>query len=89
MQKQLESNRKLFLMDYNTPLDDCNSLVGIVAPTDEELAERRAAREKWFGASDDGYVTNHSITCDEQRFELKREADNHFNLVCHSNSTMT
>lgn len=46
--EQWIENRKLFLMDYNTPLQDCDDEVGISAPSADDLAERVLAVQKWF-----------------------------------------
>lgn len=48
IERQLEASRQVFLMDYNTPLTECDAVVGIAAPTAAELAEREAARKKWW-----------------------------------------
>lgn len=83
VQRQLQANQRLFLMDYNTPLSDCDTMIGIVAPTARELSEREAARSKYWpeepqmdaGAND----RVHSL---EQKFELRRRSANAFDLVC-------
>ena len=84
IQRQLEANQRLFLMDYNTPLADCDTLVGIVAPSMSELVEREAARAKWWPNDPSTYVgaSNGRVRCREQRFELHRGRGNSFDLVC-------
>jgi hypothetical protein len=84
IERQLEANRRLFLMDYNTPLSDCDPLVGIVAPTAADLVEREAARAKWWPDEPPMYVgaANDRVRCPEHKFELCRGNGNEFELVC-------
>lgn len=84
LEEQLEANQRLFLMDYNTPLADCDTLVGIMAPTPRELAEREAARAKWWPdePSIHANAANHRVHSREHKFELGRGRRNAFNLVC-------
>lgn len=83
IERQLEENRRMFLMDYNTPLDDCDPVVGIIAPSVEELAEREVARRKWWPDKDASPETsNGAVRCWEQRFDLSQTAPNKFNLIC-------
>lgn len=44
----LERHRELFLMDYNTPLSECDDVVCISSPGSNELRNRRAAISRWF-----------------------------------------
>jgi hypothetical protein len=46
---QRASNAKLFLMDYNTPLTDCDPLVEISIPSDRELKIASEYVEQNFG----------------------------------------
>jgi hypothetical protein len=88
IERQLEANRRLFLMDYNTPLEDCDAIVGIVAPSAGELAERRAARAKWWPEDlqlSDGEA-NQLVHCREQKFELVGAGDRAIALVCEGRS---
>jgi len=39
---------KIFLMDYNTPLDDCDDLVRISIPSMDKLKEAYEWNTKWF-----------------------------------------
>ena len=84
VEQQLEANRRLFLMDYNTPLSDCDRLVGITAPAASELVEREASRAKWWPDEPPMYVgaANDRVRCPEQKFELRRGSGNAFELVC-------
>jgi hypothetical protein len=84
IERQLEANRRLFLMDYNTPLTDCDTLVGIAAPSGGELVEREAVRAKWGPTEPSMYVSaaNQRVRCAEQKFELRRGTGNAFELVC-------
>jgi hypothetical protein len=84
IERQFAANRRLFLMDYNTPLMDCDALVGIFAPTAGELAERRAARAKWWPEeiqSPDG-AANQLVHCPEQKFMLGGGRGQAIELVC-------
>lgn len=84
IEQQLEANRRLFLMDYNTPLSDCDTAVGIAAPATGELIEREAARAKWWPEESPAYVgaANDRVRCPEQKFELRGGSGNAFELVC-------
>lgn len=84
VERQLEANRRLFLMDYNTPLTACDAAVGIAAPTAGELNEREAVRAKWWPEtpSPEGGAANQRVRCKEQRFELQQGSNNAFRLVC-------
>ena len=84
LERQLEDNQRLSLMDYNTPLTDCDTLVGIAVPTASELIEREAARAKWWPGEPSMYVgaANDRVRCPEQKFELRRGSNNAFELVC-------
>ena len=46
---------KLFLMDYNTPLDDCDDCLKVKIPSADELKEAYEWKTKWFAdeASED------------------------------------
>jgi len=89
IERELAANRRFFLMDYNTPLSDCDTAVGIVAPTARELAEREAARAKWWPEALDLYdgAANERVHCAEQRFQFQPERVNAFSLVCESEAT--
>lgn len=84
IERQLEANRRIFLMDYSSPLTDCDTLVGIVAPTAGELIEREAAQARWWPEEPSRYVgaANVRVRCPEQKFELERGRGNTFGLVC-------
>jgi len=41
-------NQRIFLMDYNTSIEDCDPEVSIHVPTKEELHARYEAVRKWF-----------------------------------------
>ena len=41
-------NQSFALMDYNTKLEDCDSVVLVYAPTVNELGQRLNALKKWF-----------------------------------------
>jgi hypothetical protein len=84
LESQLEANQRLFLMDYNTPLAECDTLVGIVAPRAGELVEREAARAKWWPnePSMSARAANDRVHCQEQKFELNRGGTNVFELIC-------
>jgi len=84
IEQQLEADRRLFLMDYNTPLSDCDTMVGIASPTANELREREAARAKWWPQEPSAYAgaTNGRVRCPEQKFELSRGSGNAFELFC-------
>jgi hypothetical protein len=84
IERQLEANRRLFLMDYNTPLTDCDTSVGIVAPTAGELIERESAGVKWWPEEPSRYVgtANNRVRCTEQKFEVQHGSGNAFKLVC-------
>jgi len=43
-----KENQSVALMDYNTKLEDCDSVVVVRAPTLEELGQRLDALKKWF-----------------------------------------
>ena len=84
IQNQLDENRRSFLMDYNTPLSDCDDLVGIYAPTPDELTEREISRSKWWPGDEPlPAAANDLLRCEEQRFTLRTSTSNEFALVCH------
>jgi hypothetical protein len=74
IERQLEANRRLFLMDYNTPLRDCDRTVGVAVPTGAELKERASARAKWWPETigPGNASANDLLRCPEQKFELQR-----------------
>ena len=83
IERQLEENQRILLMDYNTPLDDCDPVVGIIAPSVEELVQREVARRKWWPERDVSPETsNRAVRCSEQKFDLSQTAPNEFNLIC-------
>jgi hypothetical protein len=84
IERQLEASRQIFLMDYNTPLADCDTLVGIAAPTAREIAERQASQAKYWPKEPPSYIgtANHRVHCHEQKFELRRASGNAFDLIC-------
>ncbi len=83
IERQLEANQRLFLMDYNTALSDCDTLIGIVAPTASELVERQVARLKWWPKEPSiSEAANDRGRCQEQKFELHRGRGNSFELLC-------
>lgn len=79
--EQWLENRRLFLMDYNTPLQDCDDEVGIWAPSATELDRRLSAVKRWYGKNSDeaeGIVersNNHLIDSGEQKIKILPEAD--------------
>jgi hypothetical protein len=89
LQRQLKANQKIFLMDYNTPLADCDSLVGIVAPRAAELIEREAYRAKFWPTEPSKYVgaANDRVRCGEQKFDLRRGGGSALELVCEVEGT--
>ena len=83
IERQLQENRRVFLMDYNTPLSECDSVVGIVTPSVEDLAQREASRQKWWPETVPTPETpNGKARCPEQMFQLSKTAPNKFDLVC-------
>lgn len=84
IERQLAANRRFFLMDYNTPPSDCDTVVGIVAPTSGELAEREAARANWWPEtpSSNHDTANEEVCGPEQKVQLEPEGRNAFSLVC-------
>jgi hypothetical protein len=82
-ERQLQEHRRVSLMDYNTPLEGCDSVIGIIAPSVEELAQREASRRKWWPDTPAAPETsNHGIRCPEQKFQLSKSAPDKFDLVC-------
>ena len=81
---ELEGNRRFFLMDYNTPLEDCDSKVGIFAPSGDQIAEWEAGRAEIWPETPSRYLTvsNHLLRCPEQLFELQRGGRDTIDLVC-------
>ncbi len=84
-----QDNQRLFLMDYNTPLRDCDDDVGISAPSADELAARVSAAKKWFPedlekVSDDiEKSNNHCIESPAQKIKILPEVLMHdMRLVC-------
>ena len=83
IQAKLDENRSYFLMDYNTPLSDCDGAVGIYVPTSDELTEREVGRLKWWPEREPLVKTaNHLVICVEQKFTMRRDAPNDFALAC-------
>ena len=83
IERQLEENRRFFLMDYNTPLDECDSAVGIIIPSVDDLAEREAAKQKWWPDRKAAPETsNGRVRCREQKFQLSMTEPNKFDLIC-------
>ena len=84
IERQLRENQQLFLMDYNTPLEECDTLIGIVAPTADELVERQAVLTKWWPKAPSIYsgTANERVQCREQKFEVRFGRPNVFELVC-------
>lgn len=84
LEEQLDANRQLFLMDYNTALTDCDTRVGVAVPTVDELSERNAAREKWWAeeSAAEDTTANWRVRCPEQKFEIKWGSSNTFDMVC-------
>lgn len=88
--RQWLEKRKLFLMDYNTPLQECDDVVGILAPSATELASRLSSVEKWFPgdfnelAEKIVHSQNHKISSREQSLKIDREStSNSLNYVCY------
>lgn len=48
LEKVRLENQKMFLMDYNTPLVDCDPKVEFSVPGEKELQERVVAIKTWF-----------------------------------------
>jgi hypothetical protein len=48
LEHERTKNRAVQIMDYNTPLQSCNSLISLIVPPADELASRREAIQKWF-----------------------------------------
>jgi hypothetical protein len=91
LERQFQANRRFFLMDYNTPLSDCDTLVGVAAPTADELAEREAARSKWWPEAPPLYLgaANDRVRCREQKFQLPHDgSDSALSLVCELNKAV-
>ena len=83
IEQQLQENRRIFLMDYNTGLDECDSVVGIFVPSPEEIARRDTARQTWWpGTTATPETSNSQVHCPEQKFQLSRTAPNEFELAC-------
>ena len=86
IKQKLIENQKTFLMDYNTPLSSCDSAIGIVAPSAEELSRRVSAAKKWFPEEADLIVSqvaisnNNKITSVEQKIEIGPESTK-FNMT--------
>ena len=69
-------NRQLFLMDYNTPLQDCDEEIGILSPSAEDLFNRIIASKKWFPEAIEetsrevDSSNNYQLHCREQKFRI-------------------
>jgi hypothetical protein len=81
-----QSNQKHNLMDYNTFLTDCDSVIEIVAPSAKELAARFAAVRKWFqdenSTGDVARPRNDEVKCDLLRVDVETMSGQRLNLVC-------
>lgn len=80
------SNQKDNLMDYNTPLTECDSIVEILVPSSGELKQRLEAVRKWF--ADDSVADviakakNDEVTCDPLRVDVEAKAGERLLLRC-------
>jgi len=70
------TNAKEFLMDYNTKLEDCDPLVQIVVPSQEDLLARKERVFENFGRTPDWAVTwpsNAKVKAQESTVKLVRQ----------------
>ncbi len=83
IQDQLDENRRFSLMDYNTPLSECDDEIGVYVPDPDELAQREASRSRyWPDDEPPAKTANDVLRCSEQKFKLRRGGENAFVLVC-------
>jgi hypothetical protein len=79
-----DSNAKHFLMDYNTPLEECDPTVEIFVPTENSLRQAVENVKEGYGkmpawAAD--WPSNNQIESGPQKFELK-DGTNRIAIPC-------
>ena len=48
LERSRVSNQSFAIMDYNTPLADCDPRIDVVIPSEKELLQRIESIKKWF-----------------------------------------
>lgn len=82
-----QENQEGNIMDYNTPLTDCDSIIELVVPSAMELEQRREAARHWYGedgSSAPGIVEsqNEEIACAPTTVDVDAEAGGKVLLQC-------
>ena len=81
------SNQKFNLMDYNTPLADCDATLEFVVPTSIELEQRIEAARRWF-PEDEAFIRsisesrNNEMACGSLKVDLVEYAGARLFLRC-------
>jgi hypothetical protein len=73
VEKRRRTSAQEFLMDYNTKLEDCDAVVKIIVPSEQELLSRKQKDVENYGRIPDWAATwpsNARINAQEERVEL-------------------
>jgi len=81
-------NQKNNLMDYNTPLQECDSTFELLVPREEELEQRLEAARRWFAEDADflakkmAISKNGEIDCASLKVDVDTETAEKVLLKC-------
>lgn len=78
-------NQKDNLMDYNTPLTDCDSIIELIVPTAMELEQRCEAARRWYSedaSADTVGGKNDEVVCAPVAVDVDAETSGKVLLQC-------
>ena len=89
------SNQEFALMDYNTPLEECDANLGLIVPSMAEIEQRQLAIDKWFSHVDDQPMrqkveairtrNNRKVVCEKHYVNVDCEPRAQVKLACRNN----
>jgi hypothetical protein len=80
-------NQSFAIMDYNTPLTDCDPRIDIAIPSEKELSQRIESSKKWFPTDISRQArlsggNNAKIRCDNLTLDLTAISEDPVLLLC-------
>jgi hypothetical protein len=78
LENERRVNQTFSIMDYNTPVSECDARIDLFAPSAEQLQEQYSRIQQWFPDKADSLVrvegnANGAITCEPVRADLMEE----------------